>query len=139
MSHVVKLDDPKVFAEIKSGLKTITSFKKHEQQVFNVWYNYFYARDELVPPTKGPIKWIADNHVAIEKYIRDTYAEPKYKPSSLRNHIEGLANILLGIDKVKFREVTRSYFNTGLSVQQIIDKAGEDSVMTEQEMKNFVP
>ena len=116
MSAVVKLDNPEVFGAIKTGIKSITTLKKHEQQVYNVWYNFWYARDELVPPTKGPIQWIADHHEKLEKYIRDTYIEPKYKPSSLRNHIEGLGNILLGIDKLRFKEIVRPYFNTGLSV-----------------------
>lgn len=139
MSRVEKLDNPEIFDEIKTGIKSITTLKKHEQQVYNVWFNFYFARNELVPDKKGPLQWIADHHAKIEKHIRDTYVEPKYKPSSLRNHLEGLSNILLAIDKNKFKEVVRPMFNTGLSVQQIIDKAGEDSVMTEQEMKNFVP
>ena len=46
---------------------------------FNVWFNYYHAFGKLVPPNKGPIQWIADNHATIEKYIRDTHVEPKYK------------------------------------------------------------
>ena len=138
MSFVKKLDDPTEFAAIKTGIKTVGTLKKHEQERWNVWYNYFYGLGQLVPPTKGSIRWVADHYITIEKYIRDTYVEPKYKPSTLRNHLEGLANILLPIDKTKFKEVVRSYYNLGLSLQQIIDKSGEESVFSDKELENFV-
>ena len=56
MSFVKKLDDVPEFNAIKTGIKTITTLKQHEQQVYNVWFNYFYARGELVPAAKGPIE-----------------------------------------------------------------------------------
>ena len=138
MSFVKKLDDPTEFAAIKTGIKTVGTLKKHEQERWNVWYNHFYGLGQLVPPTKGSIQWVADHYITIEKYIRDTYVEPIYKPSTLRNHLEGLANILLAIDKTKFKEVVRPYYNLGLSLQQIIDKSGEESVFSDKELENFV-
>lgn len=48
MSFVKKLDDKAEFDGIKTGI-TITSLKKHEQQVYNVWFNHFWTRKELVP------------------------------------------------------------------------------------------
>lgn len=138
MSFVRKLDDPVEFKAIKTDIKSLTTLKKHEQERLNVWYNYFHARKELVPPTKHHIQWVADNYQTIEKYIRDTYVEPKYKPSTLRNHLEALANVLLAIDKNKYREVVRPWFNLGLSLQQMIDKGNEQSVLSEKELANFV-
>ena len=138
MSFVKKLDDKTEFNAIKTGIKTITTLKKHEQQVYNVWFNHFHALGELVPPAKGPLQWIADNHAKVEKYIRGTYVEPKYKASSMRNHLEGLANVLLAVDKDKFKEVVRPMFNFTLTIQQRIDKTKEDSLLSEKDLANFV-
>lgn len=134
---VKKLDNPVEFNAIKTGIKTITTLKKHEQQVYNVWFNY-YGLGKLVPPNKGPIQWIADNHATIEKYIRDTYVEPKYKTSSMRNHLEALANILLAVNKDAYKEVVRPMFNFTLTIQQRIDKTKEDSLLSEKDLANFV-
>ena len=138
MSIVKKLDDKVEFNSIKTDIKTITTLKKHEQQVYNVWFNHFHGLGEMVPTHKGPIQWIADNHAKVEKYIRDTYVEPKYKTSSMRNHLEGLANILLAIDKDKFKEIVRPMFNFTLTIQQRIDKTKEDSLLSEKDLANFV-
>jgi len=46
-----------------------------------------------------------------------------------------LANVLLAIDKVRFKEVTRPMFNLGLTTQQII----EDSKLDDEDLANYVP
>jgi len=88
--------------------------KEHEQTKYNTWFKHFKTSNpDIMPPSKGPLKWISDNHELIARYIRETYVPPDYKPSTLRNHLEALANILLAIAKVKFKEVARPFFNTG--------------------------
>ena len=67
------------------------------------------------------------------------YVPPKFAPSTLRGYLEAIANVLLHYDKKKFKPLVRSLFNTGLSMQQRIDKQNEVSELTEQEKKNFVP
>ena len=129
MSSVKKLDNVVEFNAIKTGIKTITTLKKHEQQVYNVWFNHFHGLGELVPPAKGPLQWVADNHARVEKYIRDTYVEPNYKTSSMRNQQEGLANVLLAVDKNAYKEIVRPMFNFTLTIQQRIDKTKEDSLL----------
>jgi len=74
----------------------------------------------------------------LKKYIRETYVEPKYKTSSLRNHLEALANILLAVDKNAYKEVVRPMFNFTLTIQQRIDKTKEDSLLSEKDLANFV-
>jgi len=139
VQFVKKLDIPAEFDEIPSNRLTVSSLKEHEQTKYNTWFNHFWtANRAILPSSKGPLKWIADNHELIAKYIRDTYVPPKYKPSTLRNHLEALANILLAIDKVKFKEVARPFFNTGLSIQQVLDKANEESVLSDRDLANFV-
>jgi hypothetical protein len=140
MSAVQKLDDPEKFAEIKTGLKTSAALKPHELERLSVWYNYFKSRDELVPANKQQIGWVADHWQTIEKYIKDTYSSEKgYSGNTLRNHLEGLANILLAIDKNRFKEIVRPFFNLGLSIQQRIDKVSEESKLSKKDLQNFVP
>lgn len=137
--EVKKLDIPSQFNAIPTGKKCITSLPKHESDRYDTWYNYFLkVKPDILPDRKGPLQWIADHHEFIAKYITEFYVEPKFQPSTLRNHLEALANILLAIDKNKYKEVVRPFFNRGLTLQQIIDKANEDSLLTEKELRNFV-
>lgn len=138
LKEVKKLDFPSRFDAIKSGLKTTSALKKHEIERYNVWYEYYKARGELVGPVKANILWVGDHWKTILKYINDVYTPPKSKGNTHRNHLEGLANVLLAIDKDKFKEITRPMFNLGLTTQQIIDKANEESKLDDREMANYV-
>lgn len=137
--EVKKLDIPARFAEIPTGFTTSAQLKKHEQERYSVFYNNFWDEARtIVGATKSDITWVGRHWEAVLNWIREVYTPPKAKASTLRNQIEGLANILLAIDKVKFKEVTRPLFNTGLTTQRIIDKANEESVLDEDDMRNYV-
>ena len=141
MARVVKLDDQAVFDEIKTGLKTTAGIKAYELAKYNSLFQQFRALGMfgLTAADKGQLAWVGDHWHAIVEYVKATYVAPKFAPSTLCGYLEGIANILLSIDKIKFKNNVRPLYNTGLSMQQIIDKAGEDSEMTDQEKKNFVP
>lgn len=139
MSKVKKLDDPTEFDKIKTGLKTNQSLKKHEAERYSVWYNHFHLLNQLVGENKSQIGWVGTHWKTILKYINDTYTPPSATPSTLRNHLEGLANVLLAINKNKYKEIVRPFYNTGLSIQQVIDKERENSVLDEKDVANFVP
>lgn len=136
---VKKLDVPAVFDEIPTGIKTLSTLKKHEAERYSVWYNHFSELGKYVPERKSSIGWVGKHYKEIQKYIEDTYTPPEYTNSTLRNHLEGLANVLLAIDKDKFKEIVRPFYNRGLSIQQIVDKANEESRFTDKEAENFVP
>lgn len=139
MAFVKKLDVPTVFDEIKTGVTTSAGLKKHERERYSVWYNHFWETNrEIVSPTKANILWVGDHWRTILAYIHETYDPPKSSGNTLRNHLEGLANVLLAIDKTKFKEATRPMFNLGLTTQQIIDKANEDSKLDDEDLKNYV-
>lgn len=139
MSRVNKLDDLNQFDAIPSHLKTLQSLRKHEAERYSVWYNHYKEKGELVSKNKSNILWVGENWDKILKYIKDTYDNDKYSKNTLRNHLEGLANILLAIDKKKFKEIVRPLYNTGLSIQQVIDKQNEESVLSAKDIQNFVP
>ena len=92
----------------------------------------------LTSADKNQLSWVGNIWLEIIKYIKATYIPPKFAESTLRGYLEAVANILLHIDKIKFKSITRGFYNTGLSLQQRIDKQNEDSELTEQEEKNFV-
>ena len=137
--EVKKLDIPSRFDEIKTNLKTSQALKKHEKERYSVWFNYFKETGSLkVPKNKSDILWVAKSHKDIENYITATYKPPKASASTYRNHLEGLANILLAINKTKFKETVRPFFVEGLQLQKGIDEKQEDSELTEKERANFV-
>jgi len=84
---------------IKTGVKTSAGLKKHERERYSVWYNHF-GKPLLARP-KANILWVGDHWQTILAYIHELYDPPKSADSTLRNHIEGLANVLLTIDKTR--------------------------------------
>src|SRR6185437_8030358 len=98
-TFVRKLDVPAEFAQIPTGLKTLSALKKHEAERYSVWYNHFKELGQ-VSENKQQIGWVALIWKTIHKYIEDTYGDQeKYAGNTYRNHLEGLANVLLAIDK----------------------------------------
>lgn len=82
VQFVKKLDIPAEFDEIPSNRLTVSSLKEHEQTKYNTWFNHFWtANRAILPSSKGPLKWIADNHELIAKYIRDTYVRQNTNPA----------------------------------------------------------
>ena len=141
MARVEKLDNEELFGEIKTNLKTTASLKPYEKQKHSSLFNQFRALGmfDLTPADKMQLAWVGQNWLAILDYVNKTYVPPKFAPSTLRGYVEAIANILLAQDKIKYKNVVRPMYNSGLSIQQVIDKGREESTMTEQEMKNFVP
>ena len=135
MAEVKKLDLPDRFAAIPTGITSSDQLKKAVRERYSVFYNHFFdAQRTIVGATKSDITWVAKHREAILKWVNETYTNG----NTLRNQIEGLANILLAIDKVKFKEIVRPLFNTGLTTQQIIDKANEESMLKEEDKQNYV-
>ena len=143
MSIVKKLDDPSRFAKIPEPPKTKPTLAHQKDKVkerISVWYNVFKANKMIdVDKSKNDTSWIAKNYDKLHKWILTTYGnEELYSPNTLRNHLEGLANALLHIDKYKYKEIVRPMFNEALVVQKKIDVKNEDSMLSDKEVKNFV-
>ena len=143
MSIVKKLDDPARFAKIPEPPKTKPTTAHQKDKVkerISVWYNVFKANNMIdVDKSKTETSWIAKNYDNIHKWILTTYGnEEVYSPNTLRNHLEGLANTLLHIDKYKYKEIVRPIFNEALAVQKKIDANAEDSLLSDKEVNNFV-
>src|SRR5690606_10991923 len=117
--RVEKLDNPEIFNAIPSGHKTIAGLKHYEKAKFNSLFNQFklLGMFGLTESDRTKLGWFAENWFEIIEYVL---------PGGHRQRT-------LHYDKKKFKPRVRSLFNTGLSMQQRIDK------LTEQEKKNFVP
>ena len=142
-TFVKKLDDKTRFDEIPQPPKTKPTLAHQKEKVverISVWYNVFKENKMIdVGTSKNETSWIATSYDQIHKWILNTYGnEEIYKKNTLRNHLEGLANALLHIDKYKFKEIVRPMFNEALRVQKLIDVENEDSMLTDREVKNFV-
>jgi len=144
MSRVVKLDDPQQFKEIETGIKTTAPFRPKSPPMiqYNAWYNYFKKHGGIrLPSNRSSITWVATNHKKIHAYIEANYNPEKNKqiaPATFRIHSEAFANILLAIDKRKFKEYTRPIFNLGLSHQKSIDQQRKENLLKPKEIANFV-
>jgi len=127
-----KLDDPSEFNKIKSNVKLQSELGKNESQKYSVWYNELLS-DGITNKNKSNIRWIGRKWREIYKFIID-----RYDRSSLRSHIESLANILLAIDKDLFKETVRPMFLLGISIQKNINLDNELNLGNEKEINNFV-
>ena len=139
MSFIKKLDDPAEFAAIPTGKTTKSSLRKHEQDRYNVWYNHFRRLGHTAPADREDITWVADNALQLNHYIRETYSEAKgYSPNTTRNYLEGLANVLLAIDKARFKEFARPLYAFSKSIHRETDAVAGESKLNDDDLANFV-
>lgn len=131
-TFVKKLDDADTFESIITDVTISSDLISKDQERYNTLYNAFKNKG-IIKSSRDNIKWIASKWKTIYKYILDVY-----QSVTLRYYLEGLANILLAIDKDKYKEITRPMYNLGKSLQVEKDKERLEGVMTESELKNYV-
>ena len=134
--YVKKLDNTDEFNLIKSNIKRARTLKEKDSERYSVWYNHFKTILNL--KEKDGILWVADHWQTILKHIQDTYKPPQFEHVSRRHHLEGLGNVLLAIDKNKFRESTRMLFNEGKTIQVEDDMERLEGKLKPSELQNFV-
>lgn len=138
---IKKLDDTVRFDEIETNIKLSNKLKKHEKERYSVFYNAFNEMDidkYQLPKNKTQMAWIGKYYKDIYDWIIETYDNDKFKTSTLRTQLEGLANILLALDKNKFKETVRPMFKRGIEIQKTLDDKIEDSTLSDTELLNFV-
>lgn len=130
---VLLLDNPEQFDSIKTGLKTITSLKEHEQNTYSALYNKIGYTFENA--RKGQLDWVGRHYKELIKYVKDNYD----KGNTIRNKLEGIAHMLLAIDKHHFKEDVRRIFNETLAIQKKVDQVRDLSLLTPAELEDYVP
>jgi len=130
--RVLKLDDPMKFDMIETGIKKQNLLGKNESQKYSVWYNAL-ASSGKTNKQKLNISWVGRQWKVIYEFITS-----HYNGSSMRSHIESLANTLLAIDKDHFKEIVRPMFLLGISIQKVINNDNDLNLGNEKDIKNFV-
>ena len=129
---VLKLDTLETFDKIKTGIRSQIELGKNESQKYSVWYNCL-AASGITNKQKSNIGWVGRHWKDVYQFIVNNY-----DGSSLRSHIESLANTLLAIDKDYFKETVRPMFLLGISIQRILNNENDLNLGNEKDIKNYV-
>lgn len=133
---VRKLDDSR-FENIKSGIKSYDGLQSEFLQKKYVTLHNLVKKEKVcrgVPASRSNITWVADCWEKIRDWIKTRYTDV----ATLRINLEVLANLLLAINKHKYREDVRPFFNTGKRLQNLKDAERDESLFTEDELNNLV-
>jgi hypothetical protein len=129
---ILKIDDKTKFEKVETGKTKPSELKKNESDKLLTWFNKFHtALGQNI--TMDDITWVGPKASILEGAIKMTY-----KGSSLRAHLEALANILLSIDKDKYQKMAKKLFLQGARIQKIITKHNDKSVLDDEQLENFV-
>lgn len=135
-TYVRKLDS-NGFDNIISGINTRSELNIFLQKKYDTFYNISRDKEIIgcdVPDNKENITWLSSCWENLRDWIKDNYTDA----STLRINLEALSNILLAIDKNKFREDTRIFFIIGKQLQNEKDNIRDDSLFTERELDNLI-
>ena len=111
---ILKIDDNAKFMDILTGLKTEQELKDGASKIIISNYNFF--KKSLKIDSNEELEWINDN---IQEIIN---LSNNGKESSRRIRLEALANILLFINKNKYKQLSKSLFLKGKDIQKNIDE-----------------
>ena len=129
---VNKIDNEAVFNELTTNLKTEQELQDAGSKIIKTNYKFF--KKSLNIDSNGELEWIT-------QHIQDIIdLSNKGKESSRRIRLESLANILLLINKNKFKQLVKSLFLKGKEIQKEIDEEKGDQEYNVEEyaaMINF--
>ena len=137
---VKKLDNVEEFNSIKSGFKTYSDvtnddikqgkkiikikpgLEKTDSDRYNNWFNKL--SEKLKVRNHESIVWIGTHRLKIEKYIEETYP----KPATASSYYNSLSNILLAIDKKKYKEYCRTLIVKSKARQRVAQAQTEEGL-----------
>ena len=112
------------FLNIKSGLTYDELSKTLQKTTDKIMKKYKVSYENI-----GDIK---------NKVYDDILNNDRLKDTSKRIYSEAYANLLLSIDKEKYKKFAQKIFLMGIEVQTEYDKSNENQIMTKSEKQNFV-
>ena len=145
---VKKLDNVEEFNSIKSGFKTFSAvtndeikegkkiikvkpaLEKTDSDRYNNWFNKLSGK--LKVRNYESIVWIGTHRLKIEKFIEETYP----KPATASSYYNSLSNILLAIDKNKYKEYCRTLIVKSKARQRVAQAQTEEGLLSEDQLKN---
>jgi hypothetical protein len=138
--QIVKLTDTDAFDRIATGYRSTSGLTAFDMKQYSAWYNKY--KDEIKKlkiksksVSKSNIMWVPRY---IEIIFKDTQENDKYSVNTKRVHLESLARVLLAIDKVKFRDTAREFFQSTIAVQKELQES-DTHLMKKTELDNYIP
>lgn len=122
---IKKLSNDNIFGAIKTNIEDINELPPIVRKTFRTWANKLDEGGDN-------IKWVGDDPHRVLDIINNS----NIKPASKRIHYEALANVLLAIDKNRFKKFVKNLYTVGIVIQQNIPIGDND--MSESENKNYV-
>jgi hypothetical protein len=123
---VQKIDNNVIFDSIITGIKTEQELKDAGSKIVNTYYKNF--KNKLKIDSNGMLDWVPEN---IDKIIK--ICNNGNKLSSIRIMLEALSNLLLLINKNKYKQLCKDLFIKGINIQKNIDEVKGDQEYTESE------
>jgi hypothetical protein len=111
---IQKIDNDTKFNEIKTGLRTEQELKDAASKI--IYSNYLFFKKSLNIDNNGELEWIREHKQSIIELANTG------KEASRRVRLEALANILLFINKTKYKQLAKSLFLKGKEIQKNIDE-----------------
>ena len=123
---VQKIDNSVIFDSIITNIKTEQELKDAGTKIVNTYYKNF--KNKLKINSNGMLDWVPEN---IDKLIK--ICNSGNTLSSIRIMSEALSNLLLLINKDKYKQLCKDLFLKGINIQKNIDEIKGDQEYTESE------
>jgi hypothetical protein len=129
-----KTDDDEVFNALPmpntttAGLLTVDLKTK-----YSTIYNVFKVKG-MAPGTKVNTAWVGQHVNAVRNYITETYTEP----NTLYGYLNWLGNILLVIDKNKYRNAARESITASKVAKFSGDSKSKKSRFNDKDRENWI-
>jgi hypothetical protein len=123
---VQKIDNDVLFNSLITNIKTEQELKDAGTKIVNTYYKNF--KNKLKINSNGMLDWVPEN---IDKLIK--ICNSGNKLSSIRIMSEALSNLLLLINKDKYKQLCKDLFLKGINIQKNIDEIKGDQEYTESE------
>ncbi len=129
-----KTDDDEVFNALPmpnaktAGLLTVDLKTK-----YSTIYNVFKAKG-MAPATKVNTAWVGQHVNDVRRYITETYTEP----NTLYGYLNWLGNILLVIDKNKYRNAARESITASKVAKFSGDSKSKESRINDKDRENWI-
>lgn len=121
------------FKNIKTGATTVDDLDK---KILKDTYKYLLS--QYKNQENDNILWIGKRKAAIKKFMMAKYNNGPWKSTTLKIRLEALANILLAIDKKKYRNYAKQIFLYTRELQIKYRTNKKEQMMTDREKNNFV-
>lgn len=123
--EIKKINDSEIFDKIKTGITDINELPMIVRKSYQTWQNKLDTHDD-------DMVWVGeDPHLIIDLIERQNY-----KQASKRIHYEALANILLALDKERFKKFVSKLYTIGIVIQQNIPIG--DNELSNSERNNYI-